>query len=65
VKKKANKKGQAVIEYIMLVVMIAVTIAVAIRNTNVQIYLLWTSLARQVAKPCATCDTASAPDIRK
>mgnify|MGYP007062849941 CR=1 FL=1 len=59
-----KNKGQAVIEYIMLVVMIAVTVAVAIRNTNVEIYRLWTGLARQVAKPCPTCDIPAAPDFK-
>lgn len=59
-----NTKGQAIVEYLMLVVMIAVTIAVAIRNTNINIYRLWTGLARQVAKPCATCDAPAAPDIK-
>ncbi len=59
-----KNKGQAVIEYIMLVVMIAVTVAVAIRNTNVEIYRLWSGLARQVAKPCATCDMPAAPDFK-
>ncbi len=59
-----KNKGQAVIEYIMLVVMIAVTVAVAIRNTNVEIYRLWTGLARQVSKPGATCDTPAAPDFK-
>ncbi|MFM8315769.1 MAG: hypothetical protein ACKOA8_15930 [Deltaproteobacteria bacterium] len=60
-----KNKGQAIVEYIMLVVMIAVTIAVAIRNTNLQIYLMWTGLARQVAKPCANCDAPAAPDIKR
>lgn len=60
-----KSQGQAVVEYMMLVVMIAVTIAVAIRNSNLQIYLMWTGLARQVAKPCPTCESPAAPDVSK
>ena len=58
-----RRNGQAVIEYILLVVMISVTVAVIIRNTNVTIYRYWTGLARQVAAPCADCSTDTPPDI--
>lgn len=60
-----KNKGQAIIEYMLLVLMIAVTVAVAIRNVNLQIYFLWTGLARQVARPCATCEVPAAPDVTK
>lgn len=60
-----KNKGQAIVEYILLIVMIAVTVAVSIRNINLQIYNLWTGLARQVAKPCASCDTPPAPSFKK
>lgn len=57
-----NSRGQAVIEYILLVVLIAVTVAVVIRNTSLTIYCFWTGFARQVASPCADCETAIAPN---
>lgn len=56
-----NNKGQAILEYLLLVVMLAVTIAVVIRNTNRTIYGIWTGLARQVASPCVDCQTKQAP----
>ena len=57
------RKGQAVIEYILLVVMLSVTVAVIIRNTNQTIYRYWTGLARQIAAPCAECGSPAPPDI--
>jgi Flp pilus assembly pilin Flp len=56
-----NQKGQAILEYLLLVVMLAVTLAVIIRNTNRTIYGVWTGLARQVASPCVDCQTKPAP----
>lgn len=57
------RRGQAIIEYILMVVMLAVTLAVVIRNTNRTLYRLWTGLARQVASPCAECEIAPGPDF--
>lgn len=60
-----GKQGQAVLEYILLVVMISVTVAVVIRNTNRTIYTFWTGLANQVARPCPDCQSPkNPPDIR-
>lgn len=56
-----SKKGQTLIEYILLVLMIAVTVAVLIRNTNVFILGLWTGLANRVARPCANCENPQNP----
>jgi len=56
-----NRKGQAILEYILMVIMLAVTVAVVIRNTNRTIYCFWTGLARQVASPCANCTTPAGP----
>ncbi|MBI1861494.1 MAG: hypothetical protein HYR96_11310 [Deltaproteobacteria bacterium] len=61
--KNTSHSGQAIIEYILMVVMLAVTMAVVIRNTNRTIYGLWTGLARQVASPCPDCTTPAPPDF--
>lgn len=50
-----RKRGQAILEYILMTLMIAVTIAVTIRNTNRGIFSLWTFMALGVALPCADC----------
>lgn len=63
--KPKAQSGQAILEYILLVVMLAVTVAVIIRNTNLQIYLYWTGIARQVSSPCVDCNVPPAPDVRK
>jgi len=62
-KAKEKLRGQAILEYILLIVMISVTVAITIRNTNRSIYGLWTGLVRQVASPCPDCVTDPAPDI--
>jgi Flp pilus assembly pilin Flp len=56
-------RGQAVLEYILLVIMLAVTMAVVIRNTNRTVYRLWTGLARQIAAPCPDCTVPAGPDF--
>jgi Flp pilus assembly pilin Flp len=61
---KRDRKGQAILEYILMVIMLAVTVAVVIRNSNRTIYLFWTGLARQIAIPCPDCTSPAAPDIR-
>lgn len=63
-RRSQRTKGQAIIEYILMVVMLAVTMAVVIRNTNRTIYQLWTGLARQVSRGCADCTTPEAPDFQ-
>lgn len=60
---RVRRKGQAIIEYILMVVMLAVTMAVVIRNTNRTIYQLWTGLVRQVARGCVDCTTEPGPDF--
>lgn len=61
-----NRKAQAIIEYILLVVMIAVTVAVVIRNTNRTIYRYWTGLANVVANGCHRCvNDPQPPDLGK
>jgi len=54
-------KGQTLLEYILLVLMIAVTVAILIRNTNVRILEFWTGLANMVARPCPTCENPQPP----
>ncbi len=56
-----KRSGQAILEYILMVVMLAVTMAVIIRSSNQNIYCLWTGLARQIAAPCPECTTAAGP----
>lgn len=59
-----NRKGQAILEYLLLIVMLAVTLAVVIRNTNRTIYRYWTGLANVVSLPCPDCTApGAAPDI--
>ena len=58
-----KSKGQAILEYMLLVVMIAVTVAIIIRNTNQTIYFFWTGLARQIASPCSNCNPGPGPDL--
>lgn len=60
-RRRKQRSGQAILEYILLVVMLAVTVAAAIRASNLKIYLFWTGLARQVASPCASCSKQPAP----
>lgn len=61
---KRKSRGQAILEYLLLVVMLAVTLAVVIRNTNRTIYRYWTGLANVVALGCVDCRTgAPAPDV--
>ena len=55
--------GQAILEYILMIVMLATTIAVVIRNTNLNIYCLWTGLARVISMPCPHCKAPSAPGV--
>ena len=58
-----SQRGQAVLEYILLTVMLAVTFAVIIRNTNLQIYRVWTGLTSSIASPCAQCKVGAPPDL--
>ncbi len=58
-----RKKGQALLEYLLMVIMLAVTVAVTFRNSTRTIYRLWTGLARQVSLPCPDCSGESAPDL--
>lgn len=63
-RRKQKPKGQAILEYILMVVMLAVTVAVIIRNTNRTIYCFWTGLALQVSTPCPECTArVEAPDL--
>lgn len=60
---RQNRKGQTLLEYILLVLMIAVTVAIIIRNASRTIYFYWTGLARSVASPCPDCQTPPGPDL--
>lgn len=60
---RRRKSGQAILEYLLMVIMLAVTVAVVIRNTNRTIYQFWTGLARQIAAPCPECTSPAAPDL--
>jgi len=58
--------GQAILEYLLLIVMLAVTLAVVIRNTNRTIYRYWTGLANVVSLPCPDCSAPNpAPDFQE
>lgn len=61
--RKQHTKGQALLEYILLVLMLSITMAVTIRKTNRTIYFFWTGLARSVASPCAGCTAPPPPDL--
>lgn len=61
---RRSTRGQAILEYLLMVIMLAVTIAVVIRNTNSTIYQFWTGLARQIASPCPDCVTPAPPPLR-
>ncbi len=60
---RRSASGQAIIEYILMVVMLAVTMAVVIRNSNRTVYQYWTGLVRQVARGCADCTTKTGPNF--
>lgn len=63
-RQRRQPKGQAILEYILMVVMLAVTLAVVIRNTNQTIYRYWTGLANVVSLACPDCKGAvAAPDL--
>lgn len=59
--RRSVAKGQTLIEYILLVLMVSLTVAVILRNTNLTILQFWTGLANRVAKPCPTCESPQAP----
>lgn len=58
---RRTQKGQTLLEYILLVLMIAVTVAILIRNTNIRILEFWTGLANMVSRPCPTCENPQPP----
>ncbi len=62
---RKRQSGQAILEYILMVIMLAVTIAVVVRNTNLNLYCLWTGLARVIAAPCPHCKTPAAPGVEQ
>ena len=49
------------LEFILLIIMLAITMAVVINNTNFTIYCYWTGLAHVVALPCPGCKANAAP----
>ena len=55
------RKGQAILEYILMIVMISIVVAIAIRNTNETLYNYWSALTQQVSAPCPNCDTDQFP----
>ncbi len=57
----SRRAGQAILEYMLLVIFLALTIAVIVRNTNQTIYRFWTGLANQVALPCVGCSAPTPP----
>ena len=56
-----SQRGQTLLEYILLVVVVAFIVAVIIRNSNLNILRLWTALGMTVAKPCPTCENPQPP----
>lgn len=58
-----RNQGQTLLEYVLLILMIAVTVAIIIRNASRTIYYYWTGLARSVAAPCPECTTPAPPDL--
>jgi Flp pilus assembly pilin Flp len=60
---RIKRRGQAILEYILMVVMLSVTVVVVIRNSNRTIYQLWTGLVRQVARGCVDCTIKPGPDF--
>jgi len=60
---RKRTRGQAIIEYILMVIMLAVTMAVVIRNSSLTVYRLWTGLVRQVASGCIDCTYPDGPDF--
>jgi Flp pilus assembly pilin Flp len=60
---RRNQSGQAILEYLLLVLMIAITMAAVIRSSNRTLYRYWTGLVRQVASPCVDCVTPDGPDL--
>ena len=58
-----HNRGQAILEYVLLVVMLSVTMAVVIRNTNRTFYRFWTGLARVISLPCPDCASPAPPDL--
>jgi len=63
--RRRRPKGQAILEYILMVVMLAVTIAVVIRNSNLNLYCFWTGLVRVIATPCPHCKSPAAPGVEQ
>ena len=60
-----SHEGQAILEYILLVLMLAMTVAVVIRGTNRTIYRYWTGLAHTVSMGCPDCSApVTPPDLK-
>jgi len=58
---KRSQRGQTLLEYILLVVVVAFIVAVIIRNSNLNILKFWTALGMTIAKPCPTCENPQPP----
>ncbi len=62
---RPRHSGQAILEYILMVVMLSVTIAVVVRNSTLNLYCLWTGLTRVIASPCAHCKSPPGPGVEQ
>ncbi len=60
-KMASSQSAQAILEYLLLVLMLAATAALIIRTSNQTLYCLWTGLSRQVARGCVSCFASAAP----
>jgi Flp pilus assembly pilin Flp len=57
------RRGQAIIEYVLVAAMVAAIIAVIIRGSTVVLYDFWSGLTSTVASPCPECTLQRPPQL--
>lgn len=57
-KKPGSRSGQAVIEYVLLLVLVATVVSMIAISFRTQLFKLWGGMASEVAAPCPTSQCA-------
>lgn len=63
IRHRSGRRGQAIIEYVLVTAMVAAIIAVVIRGSTVVLYDFWSALATTIAAPCAECNLVRPPPL--
>ncbi len=62
-RQKSQRRGQAIIEYVLVTAMVAAIIAVIIRGSTVVLYQFWSGITTTVAAPCSDCNLVRPPEL--